>query len=69
VNTMDVKIKFSTKDKRIAKLAKQLREANYTITISRPFHGSVPIMWVDEACYTGSKKVVQAATELLGKNK
>lgn len=63
---MDVKLKFSKKDKYIAGLAKKLKEAEYKPIISRPFHGSIPIMWVGEACYTGPKAITKAVAELLG---
>jgi len=64
---MNVTMRFCKKDKSLSQLAEQLKKANYKITISHPFHGSIPIMWVDEACYTGLEKIVQAVTELLGK--
>jgi len=64
---MNVTMRFCKKDKSLAQLAEQLKKANYKITISHPFHGSIPIMWVDEACYTGSKKIVKAVSALLGK--
>lgn len=63
---MDVKLKFSKKDEHIAGLAKELKDAKYKPSISRPFHGSIPIMWLDEACYTGPEAIAKAVAELLG---